>query len=460
MSGLVRPPHSFASPALHAGTLALTKAGVPTSNESDVFVVKLTNAGSPVWAQRVGGSDSESVDGMAVVGNAVYLTGSFESSSLALGNATLANAGGSDVFVAKLLDAGPTSTVSWAMQAGGPGLDQVSGLAVSGSSVYLTGAFTQPAAFGATTLNPGTAGREDLFVAKVTDAGSSGAFAWAMWGGSTARTFARSLAVAGSSVYVAGEFSGSTATFGPVVLTNAGSTTSTDLFVAKLTDAGSTGEFDWSMRAGGPGYDNADAVAVQGTAVYLGGHFDGATAAFGSTTLANSGPLGTSDICLARLTDAGSTGRFDWTQVGGSTGSDYCRSLAIRGTSVRVGGSVRVPATFGSQVLVARVGGGLSGVSFFAGLTDATLTAVQPAQPTVGVELFPNPAHGTATVRLSAIAGPATFTILDVLGRTLRTQTATATAKAELDLTGLTPGYYAVHVSVGTSNATQWLMVE
>ncbi len=62
-------------------------------------------------------------------------------------------------------------------------------------------------------------------------------------------------------------------------------------------------------------------------------------------------------------------------------------------------------------------------------------------------------------MQLSPGTGPATLTVLDALGRPVRTQTASGT-RAELDLTNLMPGLYAVRVQAGAATATRRLMVE
>lgn len=55
--------------------------------------------------------------------------------------------------------------------------------------------------------------------------------------------------MSGTSVYVAGTFTGNTAGFGATTLTNANTSPfSTDVFVAKLTDVGATSSFAWSQR--------------------------------------------------------------------------------------------------------------------------------------------------------------------------------------------------------------------
>jgi hypothetical protein len=54
----------------------------------------------------------------------------------------------------------------------------------------------------------------------------------------------------------------------------------------------------------------------------------------------------------------------------------------------------------------------------------------------------------------------ATLTLLDAMGRTVRTQAAATNARTELDLAGLPAGLYAVRVQPGGSTATRRLVVE
>ncbi|MBO2009353.1 hypothetical protein [Hymenobacter negativus] len=70
-------------------------------------------------------------------------------------------------------------------------------------------------------------------------------------------------------------------------------------------------------------------------------------------------------------------------------------------------------------------------------------TTVAKAIP--AAQLFPNPAHGTATLRLPAGAPRLALTLTDALGRTVRRYPApAASADAELDLRGLPAGAYVV----------------
>jgi hypothetical protein len=420
----------FQGPTAGFGATTLTNAG-----SNDVFVAKLTDAGSTgsfAWAQRAGGTGVDYATALAVSGTSVYVAGSFDSPTVGFGATTLASAGSSDVFVAKLTDTGSTGSFAWAQRAGGTGQDGANALAVSGTSVYVAGSFaSSTAAFGPATLV--NAGSNDVFVAKLTDAGSTGSFAWAQRAGGTGGDGAAALAVSGTSVYVAGGFGSPTAGFGATTLTNAGSF---DVFVAKLTDAGSTGSFAWAQRAGGTGGDGAAALAVSGTSVYVAGSFGSPTAGFGATTLANAG---NGDVFVAKLTDAGNTGSFAWAQRAGGVGPDFAAALAVSSTSVYVAGYFDSPtADFGPITLTnptPRLG-------FLAALTDPTLTATAAGRALAPAQLYPNPARRMATLRLPAGTAPAPLTLTDALGRAVRYYPAPAGPEAALDLGGLPAGCY------------------
>ncbi|MFD2721717.1 hypothetical protein ACFST9_23580 [Hymenobacter monticola] len=284
-------------------TVALGGTTLTSVGGSDVFVTKFNAASNQfVWAQRAGGMGQDFVSAMAVSGTSVYVAGSYDGAVSGFGATTLTNAGSigtNDIFVAKLTD---TGSFVWAQRAGGTDNDYAQALAVSGASVYVAGEFTSPTAgFGPTVLS--TAGSADVYVAdvyvtKLTDAGSTGSFAWAQRAGGTHYDAAYALAVSGTSVYVAGAFHSPTAGFGPTVLPTAGTA---DVYVAKLTDAGS---FVWAQRAGGTGSDEAYALAISGTSVFVAGTFYSPTTSFGAISLTNPYPNPKKNLgFLASLTD-------------------------------------------------------------------------------------------------------------------------------------------------------------
>jgi hypothetical protein len=426
----------FASSTASFGTTTLTNS-LPSTY--DAFVAKLTDAGSTggfVWAQRAGGTGDDGINALAVSGTSVCVAGNFASSTVPFGTTTLTSAGGSDVFVAKLTDLGSTGSFVWAQRAGGMGNEYARTLAVSGSSVYVSGFFLSAmASFGATTLT--NAGYQDVFVAKLTDSGSTGSFVWAQQAGGTGDDSATALAVSGTSVYVAGTFSSPTANFSLTTLTNAGNQ---DVFVARLTDAGSTGSFVWARRAGGTGTEYATSLAVSGTNVYMAGYFGSLTIDFGSITLANAGMASTYDVFAAKLTDVGSMSNVAWAQRAGGTDNDFATALTLSGTNVYVAGTFSsLTANFGPTALS---NPNSNSLGYLASLTDPTLTPTVPSRTLAPAQLFPNPARHTATLRLPAGTAPAPMALTDALGRAVRQYRAPVGSEAVLDLQGVPAGLY------------------
>jgi hypothetical protein len=132
----------------------------------------LAGDGDFVWAKQMGGTSDDSGQGIAVdAAGKVYTTGYFRGTAdFDPGPATfnLTSAGGFDIFVSKLDNAG---NLVWAKQMGGPGHDQGWGIAVDGAgNVYTTGWFAGTADFdpGPGTFNLSRAGGPDIFVSKLS----------------------------------------------------------------------------------------------------------------------------------------------------------------------------------------------------------------------------------------------------------------------------------------------------
>ena len=160
----------YYSPTITFGTTTLTKAN-PTSNYSDIFIVKYDASGNMLWATSaedgVFNDDGRSVSTDAS-GN-VFIAGYFASPTITFGTTTLTNTNSSwDIFIVKYDSSG---NVLWAKSAGGTGYDE--GYAVStdaSGNVFLTGNFGSPNInFGTTTLtNTDTTGSfRDIFIAKL-----------------------------------------------------------------------------------------------------------------------------------------------------------------------------------------------------------------------------------------------------------------------------------------------------
>ncbi len=432
------------------GSTNLTSAGA-----YDVFVAKLTDAGptgSFAWAQRAGGTSNDIAYSIAARGTDVYVAGRFDSITANFGSnvltATLATT--ADFFLAKLNDTGTTGGFTWAQQ----GVGAVAQVAVSGTNVYVTGSFSGGAAFGAIRLT----GYDDAFVAKLTDLGSTGIFVWAQRIGGIYSDYASSVVVNGADVYVAGTFTG-TVNFGNTVLTSGAliPVVYANIFVTKLTDLGSASSYVWAKQVGGLKNERGPILAIDGSTVYMAGNFQGSIM-FGSTVLTcATNQAMDADVFIAKLIDVVGNSNFAWAKKAGGVRFDYATGVAVSGGKVFTCGVVEPPASF-DNIMISQAG---ARHSFLASLIDGPLAVASPSK-LIGFNISPNPAHGRATMQLPLMPGTttATLTVLNILGRAVHTQTAPTNARAELDLTGLAPGLYAVRVTVGTQIATRRLVVE
>jgi Secretion system C-terminal sorting domain len=265
-----------------------------------------------------------------------YITGEF-SGSVTFGSTTLTSIGGTDIFLAKYDASG---TFQWAKRAGGTSTDKSYGIALSGTSVYITGTFwgtanfNTPSATGSNEIISG--GLEDIFIAKYD---ASGTFQWAKRAGSTNSDSSNGISVSGTSVYITGSFSGA-ANFNTPSTTGSNQIVSfnslTDIFLAKYDD---TGTFQWAKRAGGSSLDISHAVAASGTSVYITGQFQN-VANFNNPSAVGSNEIDATgagrDIFLAKYDD---TGTFQWAKRAGGGSPEYGYGIAVSDTALYITGS-------------------------------------------------------------------------------------------------------------------------
>ena len=323
-----------------SGTVLFGSTAVTSAGGHDLFVAKYDPAGSFIWVARAGGlGDDYGIGiGLHASGN-VYVVGSYTGPAT-FGATTLAGAGGTDAVVAHL---DPAGRWQWAQPASGPGNDFGQSIAVdAGGNAYAVGAFLGGSLRVGTTTLTNTA-IVSSFIIKYSP---TGAVQWVTQGRSTVSVYANAVAVDGSGApYVFGDFSGGMI-MGSTALASIGQQ---DVFVAKLSPAG--GAWQWAVRAGGSGNDQAPAgsaiVADASGNTYITGRFTSNDATFGSTQLR---ALGQEDAFIARL---GSTGIFQWAVQAGSPGADdEGEGLALDGqgnllATGRFGGT----AAFGSTAL-------------------------------------------------------------------------------------------------------------
>lgn len=307
---------------------------------------------------------------------------------------------GSTVLTSRLATSGPgdqetfvakwstlTNAWVWAMRAGGAGTDIPTGLALSGSTLYVVGQCVAPATFGGMPLS-GTAGVGVSYLVKISDAGPAASCTWTHSLSNVLGLRYAAVAVSGSSVYVGGSFQAPSFSLDGIPLTNAGNNIAySDALLFKVTDGGNTRSVEWARSFGNTFSEDVVGVAASGNRVYLTGSFSSATLALGSITLDNADAPSTfsnfPDVYLAALTDAGTTSTVAWAHgIGGANTTETVLGVAVSGTNVYLAGSVgRLPVYFGGQTVPAFTNQ-YSSMDYVAKLSDVgpapTFTWVMP----------------------------------------------------------------------------------
>lgn len=374
------------------GSTNLTTAG---NLVYQAFVAKWNPiSNSFIWAKQISSTGrADQVNAISVIGSSVYIVGKVGSAAN-FGAITLPTGFRDFMFVAKLLDAGTSANFVWA-QTGTKdrdgGDDEATAVAVSGTTVYVAGKFTTgQLRLGNLLYNYSqpVGEKSDVFITKLIDAGASSSFEWSRNAGGLGDDQATSLAVNGTSVYVGGGFASTTAAFGNIQLTNPTPGTSinilSDIFITKLVDAGTATSFVWAQQAGGAKDDQVNALAVNGSSVYVAGYFGSPTINLGSTVSSNNiltnnnTSFINNDIFITKIIDTGTTSNFAWAKRAGGRNDDYANAIAISGNTLVVAGNFdsRTP-DFGATTLVNANGASstVSSDAFATKLVDMGTTA-------------------------------------------------------------------------------------
>lgn len=286
-SGNVVITGSFSGDTASFGTIHRLNAA-PGSGFDDLFVAKLSPAGTWLWALSAGGDRPDAGTGIGVDARGdVVVGGYFDSPTLRLGATALTSGAMSyngEVFVGKLSSAGAWQ---WATHAGSPSLETCKGLAVdSAGDVTIAGElFGTSATFGSLTItNPLNTPANFISKIYVARLSAAGGWQWATSAGDTSVTFLAGLTVdRRGTVYVTGEFTGPSIAFGPVTVREQGQAYSHS-YVAQLTAGG---VWQWGVTIGSDGSSLGRSIAAdERGAVYVAGGVQGL-----SNTVVRFGPL-------------------------------------------------------------------------------------------------------------------------------------------------------------------------
>jgi Bacterial Ig-like domain (group 3)/SdrD B-like domain/Beta-propeller repeat len=263
------------------------------------FVRKYDAAGNVLWTRQVDAATFDEIDGIAVDASGVYVAGTIDFGAVLPGQA---GAGDRDAFVRRY-DADGNEV--WTRQFGSPGDDQATAIAIDSTGVYVAGT-----TFGSLA---GSSGGQDAFVRAYS---SGGSLLWTSQFGSPGDDQATGVAAGASGIYVSGTTTGA--------LPGQTSSGRQDAFVRRLNPGGAEG---WTRQFGTAGADSATGVAADGSGVYVGGFTAGAFA--GQTSSGG-------DDAFVRKFDAG--GADVWTRQFGTPGSDRVNGLTSGGAGVYVAG--------------------------------------------------------------------------------------------------------------------------
>ena len=297
----------------------------------EVFVSKLDPAGNFLWAKAMGGSSTDTGQGVAVDGAGnVYATGQFLGTAdfdPGAGTFYLTSAGSEDIFVSKLDAAG---NFLWAKAIGATGADDANSVAVdSAGNVYTTGAFRDTVDFdpGAGTSNLTSAGSSfDVFLSKLDPAGN---FLWAKAMGGSSIDTGQGVAVDGAgNVYTTGFFQG-TADFDPGPGTqNRTSAGSSDIFLARLTgDRVHRSDSEMVLALTGQSSEGAGVATDDAGNIYVTGTFSG-TVDFdpGAGITSLSSTAGNGDVFVAKYAF---NGALLWAKAIGGINTEEPRGIAV-----------------------------------------------------------------------------------------------------------------------------------
>ncbi len=288
------------SPTITFDTITLTNV---TFGQSSFFIAKYDPTGHVVWARSAGGSFAGGNVVVDVNGNS-YVTGSFYSDSLIFGNDTLLNAGAGhpDIFLVKYSSVG---NPIWAKRFGGSlwsNYDVGRNISIDGAgNLYLSGYFDSPSIiFGSITLNnPSPSYNYAMFLAKFDPNGNC---IWAnraggQESGSGLIYLSNAVSDLAGNIVVIGNFQ-DTVYFDTTSLTTPSN--SHAIFIAKYD---SSGHNLWARKSISTNSDIGVSAAIDNNGnVYALGNFSSQIITFDTTTLTNVGGI---DVCLIKYSPNG-----------------------------------------------------------------------------------------------------------------------------------------------------------
>lgn len=412
------------------------------SGATDIAIVKLNANGGFVWAQRIGGSDYDIVESIAIdVNNSLLVTGSFRQTvdfdpGPGTQNLTANGTFNDDIFILKMTSGG---SFVWVKQFGAMGLDHPYDLTTDASgNIYAGGYFEQTVDFdpGSGVANLAATLGSDAFILKLD---GNGDYTWAKaYGGNMADEIYGITTDANGNVFAIGDFWSASVTFGSTTLTSAGQSE------AVLCKHDASGNLLWAAAISGSDVQTGRVIRTDTAGyIYVCGYFNGPTDFDpGAGTASQSGA---ENAYLAKL-DANAN--LVWYTSIGAAGTDDAMTMQLDDSAnIYIGGYFENTVDFdfnsGTFNLAA------SGYDMYVLKLNGNQSMGIPANLENGVKVYPNPAHDQLTIETETPEGIAE--LIDLSGRVVKT-TAINTNVTRIDVNDLAEGMYVCRVN-GTATA-------
>ena len=325
---------------------------VPDIGAHDVCVAKFNNNLGLKWAKSFGTNTNDTIEDMALLDGAMYLSGYFIKSGFSCGN--LQTIGTEEAFVVKLDSDG---NCDWAKSFGSTGKERGLGVVVDPASLFLVGKYNGPGEFAGMPFVP-PANAQDGFLLKLKNDKS---VAWSLALGGDTDDVATAVAINTDHVFVAGQVNSDNVIWGDGPITNAHTF---DGYVARFDRA--SGGFVDKVLLGSTGKSQPKQVVEANDVAFVAGFFDGTNSDFGGKPLSatDSG----ADVFVATLDATKPQMVVDDAVSFGGTGDDKALAMAVNpstgnvvivGTftdSINFGNGMALASGTGGHVFVASLG--------------------------------------------------------------------------------------------------------
>jgi hypothetical protein len=341
-----------------SGTANVLGTTLTSTGSADAFVAKISNSGVVAWIKTFSGSSGHD-EALSIVvhsDGSINVAGYFHQ-QIGIGTLSFSSPNSNtDGFIARLDNNG---TPQWLYGINGSGTEHITAISGDGNgSVFVSGVYNASITLVGSTGNGSltylpTSTNNDGFVAKIN---STGTWQWVKRIASNEEVSVRDIAFENNGyVFVTGAYRGSgTVSGGPLGSGTLNSQGGYDIYLAALDPA--TGDHQWTLSAGGTGFgESGNTVGVDNNgSVYVGGTFNG-TSQFGANSYTAQAFDDGFVIKVQTGPAANGGGTVQFFKAFGGPGGENVGKLRIVGSSMYItgvfGNGSPNPVSFGSTTL-------------------------------------------------------------------------------------------------------------